>query len=555
LELKALTKDMNLPFSEEAYEQAKEQFAFYLQDLQELQIRYGDYKNTKEHLKTHKENLEEIIEDAIRLKGEANSLKDQTEKTEMVLEQLKRRLHELGAEEIRQEIAAITEKLDYIDQRIPALAAELAQAENERKWAKNAFEACINEMELYSRLVQLLESLLRAELQLNMTALSFPGNTGAFDLAKTVLKEFGHLLKKETGKTVHSKLSNVFFQEQQHLVEYRLTQEQQSFPLDGLPSGDLPPQLAQAFENARDISERIILKLEFKGQRISPYSALKEIEHDIVVQKEVLNERDRELYEEIILNSVGRIIRGRIHRAEQWVKKINHLMENRDPSSGLTFSIRWRPKTADAEEEMDTKDLVDLLRTDPRLLKESDMERVTNHFRSKISRARELAEVEGFGTTLHQIIKEILDYRQWFVFTLYYTREGERKKELTNNDFYKFSGGEKAMAMYIPLFSAAYSRYQEARPDAPYIISLDEAFAGVDENNIRDMFQLVEELDFNYIMNSQALWGDYDTVSKLSIAELVRPKNAPYVTVLRYVWNGSRKTAFFDAHEFEQLKV
>ncbi|MFZ3102317.1 MAG: SbcC/MukB-like Walker B domain-containing protein [Desulfitobacteriaceae bacterium] len=36
------------------------------------------------------------------------------------------------------------------------------------------------------------------------------------------------------------------------------------------------------------------------------------------------------------------------------------------------------------------------------------------------------------------------------------------------------------MAMYIPLFSAAYSRYSDARPDAPRLISLDEAFAGVD---------------------------------------------------------------------------
>ncbi len=64
---------------------------------------------------------------------------------------------------------------------------------------------------------------------------------------------------------------------------------------------------------------------------------------------------------------------------------------------------------------------------------------------------------------------------------------------------------ERDLAMYIPLFSAAYSRYSDARPDAPRIISLDEAFAGVDENNIRDMFDLLEKLGFNYIMNSQAL--------------------------------------------------
>ncbi|MFS0644655.1 TIGR02680 family protein [Siminovitchia sp. 179-K 8D1 HS] len=554
-ELKMLAKEMNLDFSADAYQQAKEQFTFYLHDLQELQLTYGNYKNTKDYIQTLQENLEEIGEDVIQLKGELNSLQNLIEKTELGLAQLERRLHELGAEEIRKEIAVITEKLDYIDRRIPDLAGELAKAGNEKEWAERSYKSCVTEIEQYNHLVDKFHSLFIHDLKLEMTSLSFPDGTEPVEKAKSVLKEYGDLLKKETRTTIHDKLTRVFFQEQQNLVEYRLTQEQESFKFDDLPMDGLSPQMEQAFQTLREKSDRIMLKLEFKGQRISPYIALKEVQKDIVVQKEVLNERDRELYEEIILNSVGRIIRGRIHRAERWVKTINHLMENRDPSSGLTFSIRWRPKTADAEEEMDTKDLVDLLRTDPRLLKETDMERVTNHFRSKISRARELAEVEGFGTTLHQVIKDILDYRQWFVFTLYYTREGERKKELTNNDFFKFSGGEKAMAMYIPLFSAAYSRYQEARPDAPYIISLDEAFAGVDENNIRDMFQLVEELNFNYIMNSQALWGDYDTVSKLSIAELVRPKNAPFVTVIRYFWNGSEKRLLFDEYEFEQLKV
>ena len=96
------------------------------------------------------------------------------------------------------------------------------------------------------------------------------------------------------------------------------------------------------------------------------------------------------------------------------------------------------------------------------------------------------------------------------------------------------------MAMYIPLFTACYSRYQEASDTAPYIISLDEAFAGVDENNIREMFEIVEQLGFDYIMNSQVLWGDYDTISSLAVYELVRPKNADHVGVLRYQWDGSK---------------
>lgn len=94
------------------------------------------------------------------------------------------------------------------------------------------------------------------------------------------------------------------------------------------------------------------------------------------------------------------------------------------------------------------------------------------------------------------------------------------------------------MSMYIPLFAATYSRYADASPDAPKIISLDEAFAGVDDENIRDLFALLTEMDFDYMMTSQVLWGCYDTVPKLSICEICRPKDANYVTVLRYKWNG-----------------
>lgn len=111
------------------------------------------------------------------------------------------------------------------------------------------------------------------------------------------------------------------------------------------------------------------------------------------------------------------------------------------------------------------------------------------------------------------------------------------------------------MAMYIPLFSAAYSRYQEAGPEAPFIISLDEAFAGVDEQNIADMFELMEQLGFNYLINSQALWGDYETVPALSICELIRPQDAPFVSVARYLWNGKRRSLITAEEQWKEALV
>ena len=104
-------------------------------------------------------------------------------------------------------------------------------------------------------------------------------------------------------------------------------------------------------------------------------------------------------------------------------------------------------------------------------------------------------------------------------------KTGEKKRELTDRVFFTFSGGEKAMSMYVPLFSAVVAKYAGARQDAPYLISLDEAFAGVDEMNIRDMFRLMVKFDFNFMINSQILWGDYDTVPALAIYQLVRPEN------------------------------
>ena len=98
------------------------------------------------------------------------------------------------------------------------------------------------------------------------------------------------------------------------------------------------------------------------------------------------------------------------------------------------------------------------------------------------------------------------------------------------------------MAMYVPLFASVNAQYQKAKlSDHPRIIALDEAFAGVDEKNIASMFEMVEKLDFDYIMNSQALWGCYETVKQLRICELLRPLNSDCITVINYTWNGKEK--------------
>ncbi|MBD1379523.1 TIGR02680 family protein [Metabacillus arenae] len=554
IELNTLSKGINLEFSELSYQAAFESMDFYQSELNQLEIQYTKMVEKHKNLLNLKDNLEGISEDILHMKGEQNIIIDQLKKHQLKVEQLEKQLVQLGAEDIRRQIKEVTSSLAKINQRLPELVRLFATNESEMKQMYKNVDSVSIDLEALREIYLLWEGVFIEELKLGLVQSDEEIKAEETILqAKQLQKQYAELVKKETRASVTDKLIKTFYREQQTLVEYRLTEEKIQTELNFTEDVKRSDEIQMKYHSLFEKSDRTSLIMEFKGQRVSPYLVLKELKDDILVQKEVLNDTDRELYEEIILNNVGRIIRARIQRAERWVKKINDLMEKRDTSSGLTFSIKWRPKTAEAEEEMDTKDLVDLLRSDPRLLKLEDMQRVTTHFRSKITRARDLSLSEGYGTTLHQVIKEILDYRRWFTFTLYFKREGEAKKELTNHVFFTFSGGEKAMAMYIPLFSAAYSRYQEADENAPYIISLDEAFAGVDENNIRDMFELVEELEFNYIMNSQALWGDYDTVSNLSICELVRPKNAPFVTVIRYLWNGTNKRLLLDEVESEAI--
>ncbi|TBL70925.1 TIGR02680 family protein [Paenibacillus thalictri] len=291
-----------------------------------------------------------------------------------------------------------------------------------------------------------------------------------------------------------------------------------------------------------DISEtgRItLLSMRDRTRPQKPSALLAEMAVILTEQENLLSEKDRELFEEIILRSVGKSIRQRIQRAELWLKTMNKLMAERDTSSGLKLQLQWLPKAAQSESELNSDELVELLRRDAHLLRDDEVERLIGHFRSRVQWAKQGAAEEREALRKH--IYEMLDYRSWFQFSLRYKKGDEAQyRELTDPRFNVLSGGEKAMSMYIPLFAATYSRYADASPDAPKIISLDEAFAGVDDENIRDLFGLLTEMEFDYMMTSQVLWGCYDTVPKLSICEIYRPKDASYVTVLRYRWNGRR---------------
>lgn len=293
--------------------------------------------------------------------------------------------------------------------------------------------------------------------------------------------------------------------------------------------------LTKIYEN----NTRIDVTSMYQGVKLNIIELSKKLESDIEENKDLISKQDRHLFEDILLNTVGEKIRNRINSSNEWVAKINNIMAKMQENSALSFKLVWKSISAENEEEIDTRELVRILKMDPKLLKESDSEKLTNHFRSKIKKAEEL--YQDSYISFYKIVEEVLDYRSWFTFQLLYQRKGMNEKELTDKTFSKFSGGERAKSMYIPLFASVYAKLNLSAQFALRIIALDEAFAGVDEENIREMFGILKYLDLDFIINSQVLWGDYDTIDDLSICELIRPQNSQVVTVERYRWNGKYK--------------
>lgn len=539
LDQKTVNNGLNLEVS--AYLEALKSMRLYDKSISELKREHGQLLNEYQRNKEIRGRLDDLEEVLLLYKGDLNSYQSDSKRLNKEIEHIEAQMKKEGLDDVRKQVEDVQQTLKELNQSLEEKRDERSKKVTELDYTKKAFDEKEQQLLFWNKLKLAWEKTFDEESRRRLSSY-LSADSNLENRAKEIIDE----LEKDAGQEKNqllSRVSRVRNDQQDYLMEYR--------PLQRTVYSEVPEWMDTIesttnqiyIEKWKSARSRDLVELRQQEKSVSPYAVEKDLKEEKERQKIYLDKQDKQLYEEILFQSVGNKLRARIGRAERWVEEMKALMESRNDSSGLIFSIRWKPRTAETEDEMDTEDLVDLLRRDSRLLNDEDIEQVTNHFRTKIERAKALMNESTELQTLLQVLKQVLDYRHWFSFELTYRRSGdERKRLLTDNQFYKFSGGEKARAMYIPLFIATYSRYQEAKNDAPYIISLDEAFAGVDDRNIADLFEVMEELNFNYIINSQGLWGDYATVSELAVSELFRPQNADHVAVIRYLWDGNRRT-------------
>lgn len=438
----------------------------------------------------------------------------------------------------RPEIAEKARRLEQLQGEIKAIDKQEKDLNEERIRKDQTLENLRkSDPQKKMRLQELIaeETLLRKffEEELSLGLVLDRGNQTLPDCAREAVKLLRDGDKnREYGEMLQS-LIQVYQKHNGSLVSYG-TSIEECFESVGEQSG--------VGEEFHPLRKRVRVVSAWNGKKVF-LEEFYEILKSAIEETEILiQEKDRELFEDILSQTISQQLTDRIAESRNWVKDMSNLMKQLDTSMGLSFSLEWKPRSAESDSELDTAELEQILLRERDLLTVEDIEKVAGHFRSKIRMEKMRLEEEGGLINYMELVRDALDYRKWFEFHMFYRRDKENKKPLTNAAFNRFSGGEKAMAMYVPLFAAVNAQYKKAEyEEHPRIIALDEAFAGVDDKNISSMFELVNKMDLDYIMNSQSLWGCYETVKGIKIAELHRPMNSQIVTVIRYTWNGHER--------------
>ena len=530
LEVQTICSGIYLATRLDVFMEVKQNLIKYQKLLMKLQLQHQTYLNKLSLIKGkegYAQEIEAYIDEVLYDKGQAErQCREIKVQRDIVLDQLSL----TDYEEIKHQLDLCLTRLSKLPFEIEKSVEESTSLRKDLEQLKQEQEKKKEDYDRQGRIVEFLKEIfyMEAKQELVIFDVEPEGRTEKWmqQLPDRVCKIYREIAERRTQNDAFALIQENFQKNKVCLHEY--------FPTIHTVFDDiLVPESLGEFQ-----VKRINITGKYRGVTIEFKKLVEKLISDVEEQARLLSDRDRELFEDILANTLSKKIRTKIQSSKRWVESMNQLMESMQTSSGLKLSLKWKSKKALKEEQLDTRKLVDILQKDYDIMRPEEITQLSQHFRSKIDEARKTAGESDGVQSFHSIMKEVLDYRKWFEFQLEYQKTGEKKKELTDRTFFTFSGGEKAMAMYVPLFSAVAAKYEGARSDAPRMISLDEAFAGVDEMNIKDMFRLMVEFEFDFMMNSQILWGDYETVPEIAVYQLIRPENVKYVTVISYIWNG-----------------
>ena len=248
----------------------------------------------------------------------------------------------------------------------------------------------------------------------------------------------------------------------------------------------------------------------------------------------LLTERERERFEQHILGELGDAIRRRRVEAHELVDAMNGLLTGVTTSQGIRMRLDWRLRD---DVPGDAREAIDLLAQPVGALLPE--ERST--LRDSLHRLIEASRAEAPELSYGEHLAAALDYRRWFAFRIKYTRPETEGKWLELHRRSPLSQGEQKVLCYLPLFAAAAAHFTSlagAAPYAPRLVLLDDAFPKIDVRTHPLLFGLLVQLDLDFVITSERLWGDHETVPSLAIYEALRDPSQRGIAQYEYRWDG-----------------
>jgi uncharacterized protein (TIGR02680 family) len=244
----------------------------------------------------------------------------------------------------------------------------------------------------------------------------------------------------------------------------------------------------------------------------------------------LLSAREREILENHLLNEVASALQELISAAEAEVTAMNDELESRPTSTGMKLRLIWH-QARDAPDGLDQvrhklRQTIDAWSADDRAA-------VGSFLQQRIATEHAGNPAAGWAEAL----TTALDYRRWHEFVIQRLQDGQWRPATG-----PASGGERALVASVPLFAAASAHYKSAgNPNAPRLIALDEAFAGVDDDSRAKCLGLLATFDMDVAMTSEREWGCYPQVPGLGICQLARQDGVDAVLVTPWRWDGRER--------------
>ena len=246
---------------------------------------------------------------------------------------------------------------------------------------------------------------------------------------------------------------------------------------------------------------------------------------------------ESELFDRTLTGDTRRHLAARIRQAGELVERMNQHLEQVRTASKVAVQLVWQ---IHPDLPAGTRAARELLLKDPARITDADREALHTFFRGRI----EEAKAKNTAASWEEQLGQVLDYTSWHQFVVKLDRaNGTGWQLLTKKLHGALSGGEKAIALHLPLFAAVAAHY-EAVPQSPRLILLDEVFVGVDTTNRGQVFALLTALDLDLVLTSDHEWCTYQELPGIAIHQLISGGDGDdAVTSARFTWTGSELRA------------